>query len=160
MSSRYRSAIVYAALSCPWCAPAWADCVSDCDAATYCDSEMHASGECADKLGACYQRECGRVRYGAIAYDAESGAYGWSNELYDAPAAEARALANCREHSEACKIVYDFWNSCAALAADADHRYAIGRADTRQQAEAEAIAACRQETGTSCDVEVWSCTGQ
>jgi hypothetical protein len=146
-----------------WFAAAWpaaADCVSDCQAATYCDSEMDASGECSEKLNACYQAECSRPRYGALAYDDESGAYGWSNEFQDGAGAERKAMAGCQENGSACKIVYDFWNSCAALAADRKHRYSIGRADTREAAQDQAIATCQQSTGATCDIEVWACSGR
>jgi serine/threonine-protein kinase len=118
---------------------------------------MHASGECADRLNACYINECNRVRYGAIAYDAKSGAYGWSNDLYNGSAAEQQALANCREHGDGCKVVVDFWDSCAAVAADDAGNFGSAYADTRQDAEAKAITACRSDGGTSCAVQVWSC---
>src|SRR5690348_15127457 len=121
---------------------------------------MTASGECSDRLNACYQSECSRPRYGALAYDAESGAYGWSNEFGDGESAERKALASCQENGTACKIVYNFWNSCAALAADASHRYSVGRADTQQEAEDQAVATCQQETGAACDVTVWACSGR
>lgn len=137
--------------------PAAADCVSDCQAATYCDSEMHASGECADKLGACYRSECSRTRYGSIAYDAESGAYGWSNDLYDAPAAEAQALANCKAHGDGCKTMIDFWNSCGAVAADRSGHVGSAYADTQDGAESRAVDDCRSNGGTSCEVQAWSC---
>jgi hypothetical protein len=138
-------------------AGARADCVDDCQAATYCDSEMHASGECADKLNACYQRECNRTRYGSIAYDAESRAYGWSNELYDGPAAEAKALSNCKAHGSGCKVMIDFWNSCGAVAADQAGYVGSAYADTKDAAESQAIQACQSSGGTSCEVQVWSC---
>ncbi|MGE5200807.1 MAG: hypothetical protein ACM3O6_01965 [Acidobacteriota bacterium] len=60
--------------------PAKADCVDDCDISTYCDSQMHASGECASKLQQCYQLECNKpkVVYGAIAYGEECDVKVWS----------------------------------------------------------------------------------
>ena len=140
-------------------APARADCVSDCEAATYCDSEMHASGECSEKLNECYRQECNRTHYGAIAYGAESGAYGWSNDLYDAPSAESQALVNCRRHGNDCAVVVDFWNSCAAVAADGSH-VAYGLGDTERQAESEAVAACSKEGSENCAVQAWACTGK
>lgn len=142
--------------------PARADCVSECEAATYCDSEMHSSGECARKLNDCYITSCSkpRVSYGAIAYDAETGAVGWSYDFDDAPAAERKALAGCGEHGGNCKVVYDFWNSCAALAATDDGRYSVGRADTQDDAKVDAMAACEQNGSGTCAIQAWSCTGR
>ena len=136
-----------------------ADCVSECQAATYCDSDMTASGECSQRLNDCYARECNKTRYGAIAYGSESGAVGWSYDFDDAPAAEKEALGNCRAHGADCQVVVDFWNSCAAVAADGA-TVAYGLGDTESQAEEEAVAACEKGGGDSCDVQAWSCTNQ
>ena len=136
---------------------AHADCVSECDAATACDSEMHASGECARRLNDCYINECNRTTYGAIAYGTKSGAYGWSNDFNDAPAAEKEALHNCSANGDDCQVVVDFWNSCAAVAADQDV-VAYGLGDTQAKAEDQAMAACTKDGGKQCAVQAWSCT--
>jgi hypothetical protein len=136
-----------------------ADCVSDCEAATYCDSEMHASGECADKLNACYLSECSKpkVLYGAIAYDIDSGAFGYSYDFHDAPGAEEKALAGCNATGNDCKVMVDFWNTCAAVAT-AGKTVAYGLGKSQQLAENEAITACTKDGGSGCDVLAWSCT--
>ena len=72
-----------------------ADCVSECQASTYCDAEMNASGECAQRLNDCYINQCNRRTYGAIAYGSKSGAAGWAYDFDDAPSAEKEALKNC-----------------------------------------------------------------
>ena len=66
--------------------PARADCVDDCQAATYCDSTMHASGECSEKLNQCYQLQCNKSTeaFGAIAYGTDSQAFGYSFDSPDA----------------------------------------------------------------------------
>jgi hypothetical protein len=138
---------------------AQADCVSECDAATYCDSEMHASGECARLLNDCYINECNRTTYGAIAYGSKSGASGWAYDFDDAPSAEKEAMRNCRANGDDCQVVVDFWNSCAAVAADGD-TVSYGLGDTEQEAEDHAIAACSQSGGQSCNIQAWSCTGR
>jgi hypothetical protein len=135
------------------------DCVSSCQASTDCDSEMNASGECSRRLNDCYSNACNKVLYGALAYDSEGGAVGWSYDFPDAPGAEQKALSSCREHGTACKIVYDFWNSCAALAVADDGSYAVGRGETEDEADNEAIIACGQD-GLNCAIEAWSCTTQ
>ena len=138
--------------------PAQADCVSSCQASVYCDSEMHASGECASKLNDCYISECNRTTYGAIAYGAKSGAFGWANDFNDAPSAEKEALSDCRANGDDCQVVVDFWNTCAAIAAD-QAVVAYGLGDTQGKAQDQAIAACTKDGGTQCVVQAWSCTG-
>ena len=135
-----------------------ADCVSACQAATYCDSEMNASGECGRRLNDCYINECNRKTYGAIAYGAKSHAFGWSNDFDDAQSAENEAMKSCRANGDDCQVTVDFWNTCAAVAADAD-TVAYGLGDTRGKAEDEAVAACTKDGGADCTVQAWSCTG-
>jgi hypothetical protein len=139
-------------------AEAQADCVVACHASTYCDSEMNASGECSRRLNDCYINECNRKTFGAIAYGRQSGAVGWSYDFEDAPSAENEALKNCRAHGEDCEVVVDFWNTCAAVAADAG-TVGYGLGDTQSQAESEAIAACEKDGGPDCAIQAWSCTG-
>jgi len=136
-----------------------ADCVSACQAATYCDSEMNASGECGRRLNDCYLNECNKALYGALAYDAKTRAHGWSYDFDNAAAAEQKAMSGCSEKSDRCKIVYDFWNSCAALAAAADDSYWIEHGNTQDDAEGRALASCTQNGGKSCEIQVWSCSG-
>jgi hypothetical protein len=133
-----------------------ADCVSACQASTYCDSEMNASGECGRLLNECYINACNRKIYGAIAYGASSGAFGWSNDLDDPKSAENQALNNCKAHGDDCQVVVDFWNSCAAVAAD-QGTVAYGLGDTESKAEEEAVAACEKDGGDSCDIQAWAC---
>ena len=140
-------------------APAGADCVSDCQASTYCDSDMNASGECGRRLNDCYLSQCNRPRvsYGAIVYGARSQAFGFSFGLANAGAAERRALSNCKKHGDDCEIVASFENTCAAVAGGNNARYATGEADTRQQAERAAMAGCSRAGGDDCEAQVWTC---
>lgn len=140
-------------------APAGADCVSACQASTYCDSEMSASGECSRRLNDCYINECDQTLYGALAYDAETGAVGWSHDFDNQADAEQKALSGCSESSGGCKVVYDFWNSCAALAAASDGSYSVEGGDDEDDAQRRALSACEQPGGESCEIRVWSCTG-
>ncbi len=134
-----------------------ADCVTACQASTYCDSEMNASGECGRRLNDCYINECSKKLYGALAYDAETRDYGWSADFENQSDAEQKALSSCSANSN-CKIVYDFWNSCAALAAASDGRYAIEGGDNEDIAQRSALAACEQSGGQGCEIQVWGCT--
>lgn len=136
---------------------AGADCVSACQASTYCDSEMNASGECGRRLNDCYINECNKTLYGAIAYGAESGAVGWSYDFDDAPSAEREALSNCSAGGSDCQVVVDFWNTCAAVAAGGGIvRYGLG--GNEQLAQDQAMAACAQDGGSQCAIQAWSCT--
>ncbi len=136
-----------------------ADCASACQASTYCDSEMNASGECGRRLNDCYINQCNEKTYGSIAYGRQSGAYGWSHDFDDAPAAENEALKNCSASGSGdCQVVVDFWNTCAAVAADgATVSYGLG--DNRGQAEDGALAECAKDGGRQCEVQAWACTG-
>ena len=134
-----------------------ADCVSACQASTYCDSEMSASGECGRRLNDCYINECSKTLYGALAYDAENGDYGWSADFDNQTDAEQKALAGCAS-SSSCKIVYDFWNSCAALAAAGDGSYSIQGGDNQDAAQRSALADCARNGGLGCEIKVWGCT--
>jgi hypothetical protein len=138
--------------------PAGADCVSACQASTYCDSEMNASGECGRRLNDCYINECSKKLYGSIAYGHESGAVGWAYDFDDAPSAEKEALKSCSATGHDCEVVVDFWNTCAAVAADGA-TIAFGLGDNRNQAEHGAIASCQEDGGRSCEIQAWSCTG-
>jgi hypothetical protein len=135
-----------------------ADCVSACQASTYCDSDMNASGECGWRLNDCYINQCNRKLYGALAYDADNRDFGWSADFDNQADAERKALSGCSPSSN-CKVVYDFWNSCAALAAAGNGDYAIEGGDDRQGAESRALAACRADGSEGCEIQVWGCTG-
>jgi hypothetical protein len=121
-------------------APAKADCVDDCQAATYCDSTMHASGECSEKLNQCYQLQCNKPQhaFGAIAYGAEQpGLSAMPTTQPDGDSASAVALKNCQKHGPGCEVVYGFTDACAALAAGNTERYGIGEGASRERAEKE-----------------------
>lgn len=156
-NARWISVAVSTWLAAAAAAPAAADCVSACQASIYCDSEMNASGECGRRLNDCYINECNKTLYGAIAYGPESGAVGWSYDFMDGPSAEKEALNNCGAHGRDCAVVVTFWNTCAAVAAEAQH-VGYGFGDNEQQAQTEAMAACQKDDGQSCEIQAWSCT--
>ena len=145
--------------------PARADCVSDCQASTYCDSDMNASGECGRRLNDCYLSQCnngnGSSRpsraFGAIAYGAESTAYGFSYDQPNEAAADRRALSECGKHGDDCKIVIGFLSGCAAVAAGTNGRFATGQATTRQPAQATALDDCGRKGGDNCEIKAWTC---
>src|SRR5262249_15208838 len=115
--------------------PARADCVADCRSSTYCDSQMEASGECGRKLNGGYLSQCNRPQtsYGAIAYGAESTAYGYAYDQPSESAAGRRALSDCRKHGDDCRLVVSFSNGCAALAAGDGETFAVAQGSSRKQ---------------------------
>ena len=107
-------------------------------------------------------KQCSKARtpYGAIAYGAESTAAGWSYDYATKAKADRRALTDCAKHGDDCKIVVSFQDSCAAVAAGDNNRFAVGQAPKSEQARASALAACTHEGGTNCEVQAWSCAFQ
>jgi hypothetical protein len=133
--------------------PASADCVASAD----CSSTMLAAGECARSLNDGGTHLCKGRSYGAIAYGAQSGSIGWSRAFADPQAAENEALSDCANHGGDCRVVIDFWNACAAVAADGPH-VAYGLGDDQRLADAGAMAACQEAGGTRCAVQGGSCS--
>jgi hypothetical protein len=138
--------------------PATADCLSECFASMQCD--VRNQTQCDFERRTC-SLKCMRERtvsFGAIAYGEKSHAFGYSFNQGDAARAERTALANCRKNGDDCKIVSIFSNACAAVASGASNRFAAAEAKTREQAQAEALAACGHSAGGKCEIEVWSCS--
>ena len=141
-------------------APAHADCVDDCQAATYCDSTMYATGECNSKILDCYNQQCNRSQesYGAIAYGAKSQAYGFSFDAGDADSAANTAMTKCKSHGNDCELVLSFSNSCGAVAAVSNSEsFGTGQGADRGVAEFNALASCKKNDSGDCEVQVWSC---
>jgi|GEM_PF-2422127 len=140
-------------------APTRADCLSECFASIQCD--VRNQSQCDFERRSCSlkcMRERPAIAFGAIAYGEKSHAFGYSFSQGDAARAERTALANCRKNGDDCKVVSSFSNACAAVASGARDRFAAAEAKTREQAQAEALAACGRSAGGKCEVEVWSCS--
>ena len=52
------------------------------------------------------------------------------------------------------------FNSCGAVAAGDNKRFAVAQASKGEQAQANAIAACTKQGGANCEVQAWSCAFQ
>ncbi len=106
--------------------------------------------------------QCGKpkVLFGAIAYGPESQATGWSYDYETEDQARHRALSNCAPHGKDCRVVTSFSNSCGAVAAGTNLRYAVGEGVTAEQAQADAVAKCTRAGGTDCEFQAWSCSGR
>jgi len=94
-------------------------------------------------------------RYGALAYDMNTGRYGFSYN-YDADwKARNRALTECGWAG--CKAYVSFRGGCGALATDNNqHIYGWGTAADRATAVSRALYECRIRGG-NCSLKVWSC---
>lgn len=95
--------------------------------------------------------------YGAIAFSQSTGASGWSKNYDDKRGASRAALGYCRESADDCKVVYNFTNSCAALAAGPDGGYGNAWDVKQRRAEKKAIAACNQYS-SGCRIVVTACS--
>jgi Domain of unknown function (DUF4189) len=94
--------------------------------------------------------------YGAIAFNQESGAVGYSYDFQTQAGAERRALSECGDD---CEVVVWFMNACGALATGDDNGYGTGWAGTRRQAESTALSNCN-ENSENCSVIQWVCTSR
>ncbi|MDX2028525.1 MAG: DUF4189 domain-containing protein [Alphaproteobacteria bacterium] len=146
--------------------PAHADCVSDCQASTYCD--YTAGWDCSSRLNACYQRECAKNNnsapryvggeYGAIAYDEDSGAYGMADASKDKDSAKKSAMRYCSKHGKNCEIVETFSNTCAAIARSVKGDVAWADDDDKRTAAEDAIKRCnRKADEKNCHITLMHC---
>jgi serine/threonine-protein kinase len=97
------------------------------------------------------------VNYGAIAYAVHNGAFGYSFHYHSAAEAEQQALTDCNAKGAGCKVVISFSETCAALAAGDNEKFAASRGDGRGDAQGQALAACSRNGGKHCEIKVWSC---
>ncbi|HUA32331.1 MAG TPA: DUF4189 domain-containing protein [Candidatus Binataceae bacterium] len=95
--------------------------------------------------------------YGAIAFSQQTGYDAWSVDTASARSAETRALSSCTQKATDCKIVESFSNSCGALAVDVNNHFAIGQSDNTQEAQTEALNACRRAGGSRCQIRLAQC---
>jgi len=95
--------------------------------------------------------------YGAIAYAEHNGAYGFSYHYHSAAEAEQRALSDCMTKGAGCEVVISFSETCAALAAGDNDRFAASRGDGAGKAESEALTACSRNGGKHCEIKAWAC---
>jgi len=90
-------------------------------------------------------------RYGAIAYDKASRAWGASHDFTRERDAALDALNRCAQKS--CEVVHKFRNGCAALA-DGPKKFAAASGATRDEAATKALKKC----GAECREVAWACT--
>jgi hypothetical protein len=95
--------------------------------------------------------------YGAIAFGTQ-GAEGISWNKGTWAAADQTAIASCSRYSSACKVVYHYQNTCAALAVTKDRQhFEAATGSSEKQAEANATGACQRHWG-NCASNMSSCS--
>ncbi|MCE9596885.1 MAG: DUF4189 domain-containing protein [Spirochaetia bacterium] len=97
-------------------------------------------------------------KYGALAYSSGDGAWGWWADANDQASASQNALSKCQEHGSGCKVVLEFWNTCAAFAVG-QGGYGWAHNPDENAAQSSAVQYCSQH-GTDCEVKVWACTSR
>jgi hypothetical protein len=95
-------------------------------------------------------------QYGALAFSQISGAYGYSYGWRSAGRAQAAAMANCRARGGGCRLIYTFWNQCAALAIGRNLGYGYGASTSLGAAKSVAMANCRIND-SGCYIAEYAC---
>lgn len=90
--------------------------------------------------------------YGAIAYEPNRRATGYSYDFPSAREAKIEALKQCRD--PACEVVISFHNACGAIARGTGKPYSSTGA-TRDEARAKALRLCGNN---ACEIVAWACT--
>ncbi len=98
-----------------------------------------------------------RVNYGAIAYSVSDDAYGYSFAYHNAGDANQRALSDCSAQGNGCKVVLTFSETCAALAAGDNKRFAANTGDGAGDAAGQAMNACNHKGGKNCSIRLSTC---
>jgi Domain of unknown function (DUF4189) len=97
--------------------------------------------------------------YGAIAWDKETGKYGWSKDQATAQKAAELAIAGCG--ASGCKAVIRMTKPtlCGALATTSDGKHAGGAArQTDADARLAALANCQKSNSGECVIRISECS--
>ena len=142
---------------------AYADCYRDCMDQSGCGSSMDSSF-CSGTQARC-STDCrdkgpggsGKI-YGAIAYSAKNGAYGYSHGWTNKKKAEKVALKNCSQNGKGCKSRVWFYNGCGAVAADGS-KVTWAQDSSEQAAMKKALDKCKRGLFRKhCEVKVSHCS--
>ena len=100
--------------------------------------------------GGCANGHC----WGALGFG-DNGRIGFAYNKKSERAAEWQVSAACRGK---CVALRTFYNSCAAMARGNNWKWTWATAETRKEAEQQAMRACKLRTG-NCETIVWACSG-
>lgn len=101
-------------------------------------------------------------RYGAIAYDPDTGKVGVANDMTSKRKAASTAIGQCRSKGgQACKVNIDYFNQCAAfvyggLGEVVD--YASSTGGSQGEAENRALTRCKTAAGVECKIFYSACS--
>lgn len=98
-----------------------------------------------------------QTRWGAIAADGNTGAFGVSNDVPSKRQAEKKATAMCKaKGGKKCRLSSVFYNQCAALAWG-DASYTTFRSPEIDDAKISAVEHCEKRT-TNCRIYYSACS--
>ena len=113
-----------------------------------------AAGFLVASMGSAQAGDCGYATcWGAVGIGS-NGAFGFSHSYPSEAAAMSRVQAECAGN---CEQIQSFYNTCGAMARGNGGAWGFGWADTRAQAEANALGYC-QQNGSGCRGVVWACS--
>jgi len=92
--------------------------------------------------------------YGAVAYNPNTGSYGWSHSHWSETDAANAAQEGCGYN---CTEVKTFYNTCGAVALGANGGAGWGFGFPRQAAQNQALSYCNG-VDYGCRVLVWACS--
>lgn len=102
----------------------------------------------------------GAAWYGALAYDYNTGAWGWATRDDPEDAADV-AQENCEDNDKGddCNVVWHFQNTCGAFALGSKNALGWGLSRDEAGAKQRALSECRKVAGdSSCQIKNWACT--
>ena len=98
-------------------------------------------------------RTADATNYGAVAFDEDSLAFGYSYNWGSQQQADAAAVRKCQGN---CKVIGQYWNNCGSLAAAKDGSYGWAANLDENVATSRALANCNRY-GTGCETKVTVC---
>jgi len=133
-------------------------CYQDCLESHDCFSPHPVGG-----AAGCYEicrTLCADDGWGAIAYSWKDRIFGWSYALGDRHTAQQAAMQSCeRAHGSGCIVQASYYESCGAVAADADI-VGWGTESTKAAARQRALEECAKAGGKHCVVQVAVCSAR
>jgi len=95
-------------------------------------------------------QKASKGRWGSIAYNTKTGAFGYAVDRTTKRDAETEAFRLCGAN---CDLIRSFSNGCGAVATR-PKRVASDTGASREIAQAKALKKC----GDACKIAVWACT--
>ncbi|HEX3972356.1 MAG TPA: DUF4189 domain-containing protein [Stellaceae bacterium] len=134
----------------------WFAASAQAQCSTVCSN--YIQGECSEHTTTCANPAPASPNFGAIAYGAKSGAWGYSYNWNTRKQAEDNALANCKKNASDCEVQVWYQRECGAVvSADGGDVY-WGTGDGTGAAGGNALASCKKDGGKNCTIKVEQCS--